>query len=540
MHDEINIPKSSYSNLSGRGGRWYLQEEKLLYDGTNAGKSASELAALHNRTQDAITARQTRLGLRENRYSNLIDPLPEFTPSSLSELESTNTINSTKRARKKKNVHKNYKTENKNYTTGNIEELISKSVTQRDENSVRLDPIQALWEAIIEDAKRLKSWRDSPREQIIVLTRLDPNPSTGKSPTLETIGSEFGITRERVRQISKRAKRKIFSAINLEEKNLGITLQLINSSFDLYDKSQEDVLTWYFSLLLNHKCTFEFAEGIIHAAIRFHGLKKVKSKDIAEKYNYTLSKLKTELQSEVRHEASVKAVSPTADEFLMSVLKKSEFSGNFMRNLTDLAVFRPLRSVEGNRHIFVKSLQKFVQWESHGERRFIKAMAKSSVIADFVEQPIQIKYGEAENEIYVPDFLIRTEEGLAFILEIKFRKQLADFTVRRKAEAASAYLGKLGVGYCLIDQNGVSVNELKEVVVPENFKSFVRTKLSQKRYIDFSDLYQFFKGPPTDEVFDQLQSLALNYPEKLRYVTELKRTGDDKKPFKFRFKFCLA
>ena len=89
--------------------------------------------------------------------------------------------------------------------------------------------------------------------------------------------------------------------------------------------------------------------------------------------------------------------------------------------------------------IFVKSLQKFVQWESHGERKFINAMAKSSVIADFVEQPIQIKYGEAENEIYVPDFLIRTEEGLAFILEIKFRKQLADFTVRRKAEAASAY-----------------------------------------------------------------------------------------------------
>ena len=536
MHDEMNTSKPSYSDLSGRGGRWSIEEEKLLYDGTKAGKSTSELAALHNRTQVAITSRQMRLGLREIRHSKLIDPFPEFTPfssSSLSELDSTNKLNATKRAMKRKQI-------NKNYTTENIEELISESVVQRDESRVRLDPIQALWEAIIEDAKRLKSWRDPPREQIIVLSRLDPNPSSGKSPTLQTIGSEFGITRERVRQISKRAKRKIFSASKLEEKNLGITLQLINSSFDLDDKSHEDVLSWYFSLLLNHKCTFEFAEGIIHAVIRFHGLKKIKSKDIAEKYKYAFSNLKTEQQREVKREASVEAVSSIADEFLMSVLKKSEFSGIFMRNLTNLIGFKPLRNVNGNRQIFLESLQKFVQWESHGERRFINAMAKSTVIVDFVEQPIQIKYGEAENETYIPDFLIRTEEGLAFVLEIKFRKQIADYAVMQKADAASKYLGKLGVGYCLVDQNGFSVSDLKEVFVPETFKSFLRAKLKQQRCVGFSDLYQFFNGAPGDDVIDQLQSLALNYPEKLRYITELAPQDNSQKSFKFDFKFCLA
>lgn len=536
MHDEMNTSKPSYSDLSGRGGRWSIEEEKLLYDGTKAGKSTSELAALHNRTQVAITSRQMRLGLREIRHSKLIDPFPEFTPfssSSLSELDSTNKLNATKRAMKRKQI-------NKNYTTENIEELISESVVQRDESRVRLDPIQALWEAIIEDAKRLKSWRDPPREQIIVLSRLDPNPSSGKSPTLQTIGSEFGITRERVRQISKRAKRKIFSASKLEEKNLGITLQLINSSFDLDDKSHEDVLSWYFSLLLNHKCTFEFAEGIIHAVIRFHRLKKIKSKDIAEKYKYAFSNLKTEQQREVKREASVEAASSIADEFLMSVLKKSEFSGIFMRNLTNLTGFKPLRNVNGNRQIFLESLQKFVQWESHGERRFINAMAKSTVIVDFVEQPIQIKYGEAENETYIPDFLIRTEEGLAFVLEIKFRKQIADYAVMQKADAASKFLGKLGVGYCLIDQNGFSVSDLKEVFVPEIFKSFLRAKLKQKRCVGFSDLYQFFNGAPGDDVIDQLQSLALNYPEKLRYITELAPQDNSQKSFKFDFKFCLA
>jgi ribosomal protein L19E len=119
----------SYSDLSGRGGRWSIEEEKLLHDGTKAGKSTSELAALHNRTQVAITSRQMRLGLREIRHSKLIDPFPEFTPfssSSLSELNSTNKLNATKRAMKRKQI-------NKNYTTENIEELISESVVQRDE-----------------------------------------------------------------------------------------------------------------------------------------------------------------------------------------------------------------------------------------------------------------------------------------------------------------------------------------------------------------------------------------------------------------------
>ena len=536
MHDEMNTSEPSYSDLSGRGGRWSIEEEKLLYDGTKAGKSTSELAALHNRTQVAITSRQAHLGLREDRHSDLIDPFPEFTPfssSSLSELESTNKLNATKRAVKREKI-------NKKYTTGNIEKLIVENVVQKDENSVRTDPIQALWEAIIEDAKRLKSWRDPPREQIIVLSRLDPNPSSGKIPTLQKIGSEFGITKERVRQISKRAKKKIFSASKLEEKNLGITLNLINSSFDLDEKSDEDVLSWYFSLLLNHKCTFEFAEGIFHSVIRFHKLKKIKSKDITEKYKYAFTNLKTEMQREVRREASLEAVSSSANEFLMSVLKKSEFSGTFMRNLTNLTGFRPLRSVNGNRQIFLESLQKVVQWESHGERRFINAMTSSSIIVDFVEQPIQIKYGETGNENYIPDFLIRTEEGLAFIIEIKFRKQLADYTVMQKAEAASNYLGHLGIGYCLVDQNGFSLNDLKEVFVPETFKKFLRAKLKQKRCIEFSDLYQFCNGPPDDEIIDQLQSLALNYPEKLRYITQLVPLGNGDKTFKFKFKFCLA
>jgi hypothetical protein len=534
MHDDTNKSQLSYSDLADRGGRWSIEEEMLLYDGTKVGKSTSELAALHNRTQVAITSRQARLGLRENRHSKLIDPFPEFIPlssSSLSELENTNKLNATKRAVKREKI-------NKNYTTGNIEELIVENVVQEDEDSVRTDPIQALWQAIIEDSKRLKSWHDPPREQIIVLSRLDPNPSSGSIPTLQEIGSEFGITRERVRQISKRAQRKIFSASKLEEKNLGITLKLINSSFDLDEKSDEDVLSWYFSLLLNHKCTFEFAEGIFHSVIRFHRLKKMKSKDITEKYKYAFTNLKTEMQREVRREASLEAASSSANEFLMSVLKKSEFSGIFMRNLTNLSGFRPLRSVNGNRQIFLENLQKVVQWESHGERRFINAMANSSIIVDFVEQPIQIKYGETGNDNYIPDFLIRTEEGLAFIIEIKFRKQMADYTVMQKAEAASNYLGQLGVGYCLIDQNGFSIKDLKEVFVPEAFKNFLRAKLKQKRCIEFSDLYEFCNGPPDDEIIDQLQSLALNFPEKLRYFTQLTPIAHSEKP-KFKFKLYL-
>ena len=64
--------------------------------------------------------------------------------------------------------------------------------------------------------------------------------------------------------------------------------------------------------------------------------------------------------------------------------------------------------------------------------------------------------------------------------------------------------------------------DLKKVNVPPDFKSFLRQTLVAKRFVDFNDLYSFFGGPPDDLAFDQMQSLAINYPDKIRYISGFK------------------
>lgn len=56
---------------------WTPEEEVLLYGETSKGMSVAEIAAIHDRTEGAITSRQRQIGLR-NEAGELISPLPKF------------------------------------------------------------------------------------------------------------------------------------------------------------------------------------------------------------------------------------------------------------------------------------------------------------------------------------------------------------------------------------------------------------------------------------------------------------------------------
>ena len=513
--EKVNI--INYSELSGQGSRWSREEEFLLFKGTESGKSTAELSNLHNRTEIAIITRQLNLGLRWDPQSGLIEPLPIFAPTTdlrLGDIRSATPKNS-QQAGKKLNQFPE--------TIGFNEKEISS------------DPVQALWEAIKKDIFNLKTSEKKEREIKILLSRLDPDPAMGKVDTLQDLGREFRITKERVRQISKKGKRKLFQANHLQNKNLGRVIKNISSSNDLDDKSDTQIIDWYFALFLSNRCLVEFASGIFTSINKVHNIRGLSIKSLMEKYSNGLSTLRTDQKKQVKKEYSRQKQVKSANDFVMSVLKKAKFSGTFAHNLDSLTMFRPLRNVQNERTFFSESLKKLIQWESHGELKLIKAMEKSSIIKDFVEQPIEIDYEFNGQRKYIPDFMIRTEEGLIFVLEVKFRKQLADARVLAKSAAATQYLGALGVGYCLVDEEGFSTNDLKNVAIPENFKSILRNTLEKKRIVNFSDLYRYFDGPPKDLAFDQIQSLAFLYPNQIQYLTNLERTYNNEKPFKFGF-----
>ena len=139
---------------------------------------------------------------------------------------------------------------------------------------------------------------------------------------------------------------------------------------------------------------------------------------------------------------------------------------------------------------------------------------------------------------YIPDCVIQTVEGLVYGIEIKARIQLADRVVQTKARAAATFLGQRGIGYCLVDSNGCSAEELLTLEVDEALKSFLRGQLRKAGVVRLRDLYRYFVDQPRFELIDQIQCLVLKH--NLDYRTWLTPSPTNRMGYKFDFELRLA
>jgi len=176
----------------GAGGIWSREEETLLYEATVGGMTTADIAERHGRTVGGIKARQRRMQLRDKLTGKLFDPLPSLQHHAKPERQSMSDDLARKPAPPKA----------KKKLPRLIEEPIP--VFEFDPND---DPIMLLWAAIQHDIAHLVSARSSEdamrqRNQEIVLKRLHPGADGKSAVSLEELGQDHGITRERVRQVS--------------------------------------------------------------------------------------------------------------------------------------------------------------------------------------------------------------------------------------------------------------------------------------------------------------------------------------------------
>jgi RNA polymerase primary sigma factor len=83
--------------------------------------------------------------------------------------------------------------------------------TCKDENAIDLDEVVVL-SALNSQLQKIMSDVLTPKEQKIIKMRF--GLETGKSHTLEEVGQEFAVTRERIRQIEAKALQKIRDMVN--------------------------------------------------------------------------------------------------------------------------------------------------------------------------------------------------------------------------------------------------------------------------------------------------------------------------------------
>ncbi|MEJ6405099.1 TnsA endonuclease N-terminal domain-containing protein [Yoonia sp. 2307UL14-13] len=441
--------------------------------------------------------------LRDRKSGNLIDPLPPLQHFAKAERQSMmpDLARKTRPPKAKKTTSKAAK------------EQIPDFEFNPDD-----DPISLIWEAVQHDIQHVVSPHGHDeamrmRNQDIALKRFDPGSALQAAVRLEDLSQTYGITRERVRQIQEKAERMLATRSTTRPRACQQVLATLVARYA--DDEDDSAQIWLVRLLLEAHVSHDFGCLVLRVAGTVLGLPSEQSKLLRGRYAEAVVQLpRARKRHERTHEVALKRDQriSRADALVLGVLKQATFGGHTAASQIPVNADLPaLRSCKGEREIFVSCLQRMIAFESDGERRLIRALDQCTIVDQFVAQALEIPYADPEYgaRSYFPDLLLKTTEGLVFVVEIKARPMLADREVQLKADAATDYLGKRGVGYCLVDRNGDGCDEIRKVAVADTLKSVIRDKLREKGTFRFKDLKAHLGPWPNDADVDEVQSLAL-------------------------------
>lgn len=495
--------KSQYTR---HGQSWSAEEDRKLYDLTVSGVSLSDICLKHQRSLGGIKSRQARLGLRSERSSELITPPPPFLPyggerSSAAPYDEV-TIPGAKKLQ-----------------ASAPPEIDKKALIEIIESHPNI--IERIWLAVEKDIEEIyskKAASTKDRNAHIVTSRLSPGNEYFEVVTLQDLGEIYGISRERVRQIEEKGLRLLKSRIRARK---SWTSGVLNEHRIRNEGSKlNEIYGALIKELISSEATDRFAIFVLTAMGRIDGL----TSSEVDKFESTFRQVLAEKQKLEKVEAAsiekIERQQEAANAYVLAVLAKSSFSGTFAAENVSLKEMPRLRSCKGERELYSKTLGRFVQWESQGERQFIEALDRSSVVTEFAEQPVEIQFFYAGRVWkYYVDLLIRTEHDLTIAVEIKVPVMLADRFVLAKARAAESIFGQYGVGYCLVDAKGRSRQDILKVTPSERLKTFLRETLRLKKIVGMRELRDFLGEWPSQEISDQIQSLVLQH--NLDYRVEL-------------------
>lgn len=494
-----------------QGATWSAEEDRKLYDLTISRTPLSQICEEHDRSKGAITSRQKRLGLRDKHNSQLLDPPPPFKTyarpkSKIGPESAAPNLGSAK----KRNVDRPPEPRWLNIDKQELAVLIQQTP----------DTVERIWIAIERDIKELfeqKKGDLSDRDTHVSIARLSPGEHYHEHPTLQELGDAYGVTRERIRQICEKTNRQLNTRIKARRGWTHGVLRDIRASRENLEPAQ--FYAAFLKELIDSETKGPFTTFVMKAMARMEGLSHPEVAQIEDRLRIVFADEKRELRAAEESRNKIRRKQKRADRTVTTVLRKAIFSGTFAAEGLRVLDLPRLRSCSGSRELYSKTLGRFVQWDSNAERRFIWALDHSSIINEFAEQPIQIEYlHEGKIRKYIVDLMVKTIEDVSVAIEIKCPVMLADSFVRAKARAAETALGKLGIGYCLVDVDGRSTDDILNVEPTEELKGFLRETLRARGMVTMPDLRAHLGRWPSQYVSDQIQSLVLKHDLDYRVV----------------------
>lgn len=310
----------------------------------------------------------------------------------------------------------------------------------------------------------------------------------GDSHTLGQVGQEFGVSRERIRQIIKRAHRKIRSKGRRQIKK-GETdrpcAQLILYLESIMRPDEIGDVERLVDFIVN---------DLSYLPSNTHALPLVAS------LIYPNRKLARSRQGEARNRIREKARSERQSEEFKHLLSYVIWPDE-VKSLTgdEISAVRRERNVstDGEGHsgsFFSEKMHRTVQYESQLEFNFLLQLEQRGEVVFYQEQPFRILYThDAKMWDYYPDLLFILSDGRGVVVEIKpvFKMALQENLI--KWSALRKFCNDKGLGI-LVTDGRYSIQQVQRRDVNPGFEKAVLTSLqrgplSWKEYKEIRDKY---------------------------------------------------
>jgi DNA-binding CsgD family transcriptional regulator len=295
----------------------------------------------------------------------------------------------------------------------------------------------------------------------------------GDSHTLGQVGQEFGVSRERIRQIVNRAHRKIRSRGRRQIKK-GETAkpcaQLILYLEGIIQPSETGDVERLIDFITN---------DLSYLPSNTHALPLVTS------LVYPNQKLAKSRQGEARDRIGEKARSERQSEKFRHLLSYVIWP-NEVKLLTgdEVSAVRRERSVstDGEGHsgsFFSEKMNRTVQYESQLELDFLLQLEELEEVVFYQEQPLRIPYNyDGKTWDYYPDLLFILSDGRGVVVEIKpvFKMALQKNLI--KWSALRRFCSDKGLGI-LVTDGRYSIQQVQWHEVNPEFEKAVLTSLQR-------------------------------------------------------------
>lgn len=312
-------------------------------------------------------------------------------------------------------------------------------------------------DALRQIRRRSSSEELEDRRADICLNRLGMS-GDGDHVTLRELGNFYGISRERIRQIESKHIARLASKL-CRRHDIWERLK------DLMDSQNSDIDEISYELIseVNNRSNVEF----LIALLIFFKEDRKKWRVSRQKARQTVSAAITRrsewLQVQLRENKQALKVDSAVNRVRNSLLLRVDLRESPKLEFSKLASVRNISEdgagVSGN--FFSEKNGKNINYESYGEFFLYQLLEKSSLILSYLEQPLIIHYTFGRiSANYYPDVLIRYEDGSLICVETKDSRRVADAITLAKAQAATQFLAKKNIGYCLVDSRLTSLQDI--------------------------------------------------------------------------------